>query len=203
MNKEHNHTLNSEIQRNLEEAVLDIFSNGDFHQANMRAIARRVGISFGTIYKYYGSKEKLLFSFIDKWMSELADRQIDHLKGIEDLKEKIRKIIWIQLDYYERNPKVGKIIFMSVPLRSWMKDKSFIKKEFMDIFLQVFREGQAKGYLNPNVRPGKFLDFLFGVIIRSFTMLIYRGQKEKFSNQANEMFEMIWRSISNPDLERR
>lgn len=53
------------IKKRLEETVLDVFSKGDFHQADMRTIARKAGVSFETIYKYYGSKEKLLFSFVE------------------------------------------------------------------------------------------------------------------------------------------
>lgn len=189
-----------EILKRLEAAVLEIFSDQDFHNSDMRTIAKKAGVSFGTIYKYYGSKEKLLFSFIDKWMKELADRQLDHLQGLEDLKEKIRKIVWVNLDFYERNPAIFKILFMTVPQKAWMSDESFIQREFIDVFIGVLKEGQDKGYLNSTVRAGVLLDFIFGVIIRSFLMWVYRGQKESFAVQANTLFEMIWGGISNASL---
>jgi len=191
--------LSPEIRRKLEAAVLDVFSKGDFHQADIRTVARRAGVSFGTIYKYYGSKEELLFTFISNWLNELCERIIDHLRGIENLKEKLRKVFWVELDYYERNPNVGRIVFMTVPMVTWMAHKTFEQKKMINIFLSVLREGQEERVLNPNLRTGVLLDFIHGLILWSFCMWVYRGQKESLSDKANELFEPLWRGISNPE----
>jgi AcrR family transcriptional regulator len=191
--------LNPETRRKLEAAVLDVFSKGDFHQADIRTVAKKAGVSFGTIYKYYGSKEGLLFTFLSNWIDELCERIIDHLQGIENLKEKLRKVFWVQLDYYERNQNMGRILFMTVPMATWMADKTFVQKKMINIFLNVLRQGQEEGVLNPNVRAGVLLDFMYGLVQRSFYMWIYRGQKESLSGQANILFDLIWRSISNSE----
>lgn len=191
--------LSPDVRRRLGEAVLDVFSDGDFHRASVRTVAKKAGVSFSSIYKYYGSKEKLLFSFIDDWMKELAERVIDHLQGIEDIKEKLRKVFWVQLDFYERNPDIGRIIFLTVPWKTWMSDRTFKQKKMMGIYINVLRIGQEIGYLNPNVRAGTLLDFMYGLVWRSFTMWVYRGQREGLASQANVIFEMIWRAISNPE----
>ena len=36
-------------------------------------VARGANVSLQTIYKYYGSKEALLFSCLDVWLGRLAD----------------------------------------------------------------------------------------------------------------------------------
>jgi AcrR family transcriptional regulator len=191
--------LSPEIRKRIEEAVLDVFSKADFHKADIRTVAKKASVSFGTIYKYYGSKEKLLFAVIDGKLSELIERVIDHLKGIEDIKEKMRKTFWLQLDYYERNQNMGRILFMTVPLATWMADKTFVQRKLINIFLNVLRQGQEEGILNPNVRAGTLLDFMYGLVHRSFYMWIYRGQKESLSGQANILFDLMWRSICNPE----
>lgn len=191
--------LSPEVRSRLEEIVLDVFSEADFHRANMRTVAKKAGVSFSSIYKYYGSKEKLVFSFIDDWMKELAERVIDHLQGIEDVKEKLRKAFWVQLDFYERNPDIGRIIFLTVPWKTWMSHRTFKQKKMMDVYVNVLREGQETGYLNSSVRAAALLDFMHGLVWRSFTMWLYRGQREGLASQANVIFEMIWRAISNPE----
>ncbi|CAN2050169.1 TetR/AcrR family transcriptional regulator, fatty acid metabolism regulator protein [Candidatus Magnetomoraceae bacterium gMMP-13] len=188
-----------EIHKRLESAVMEIFSNSDFHKANIRAVARKAGISFSTIYNYYGSKEGLLFAFVDEWLGKLTDRIIDHLKGIENLKEKLRKVFWIQLDYYEQNPELGRILFMTLPMKTWMDDRTFQQKKMTNMFLDVLKQGQKEGILNSNVRAGVLLDFMHGFVQRSFFMWISRGQKESLSEQANILFEMIWQAISKPE----
>lgn len=195
--------LNPEIHQRLEKAVLEVFSNSDFHKASIRDIASRAGVSFTTIYKHFGSKERLVFAFVDIWMGKLTDRIVDHLQGIENLKEKLRKVFWLQLDYYERHQGLGKIVFMTLPMKTWMADETFNQRRMMDLLISVLRQGQEEGVLNSDVRAGTLLDFLMGFVQRSFFMWILRGQKESLSEQANTMFEMVWRGMANPQASAR
>jgi AcrR family transcriptional regulator len=193
--------LKPDIYERLEKAVVEIFSSSDFHKASMRDVARKAGVSFSTIYQYFGSKENLLFSFVDIWLGMLTERIIDHLQGIEDLKEKMRKVLWVQINYYENNPGLAKILFMTLPMKTWMADKTFQQKKMINLYLDVLKKGQEEGVLNPNVRAGTLLDFMLGFVQRSFFMWVSRGQKDHPSEQANMMFEMVWRAISNPECD--
>ncbi len=192
-----NKVFKPEIRKRLESAVLEVFSDSDFHKANIRDVAKKAGVSFSTIYGYYGSKEGLVFAFVNEWLGKLTERISDHLQGLEDLKEKLRKVFWLQLDYYEKNQGLGKILFMTMPMKTWMADKTFQQKKMINLFLEVLRQGQREGILNPDVRAGILLDFMLGFVQRSFFMWVSRGQKESLSAQANQLFEMVWRGISN------
>ena len=190
--------LRPEVRARLEKAVLEIFSQSDFHKANIRDVARRAGVSFTTIYKHYGSKERLLFSFVDIWLGKLTERIIDHLQGIEDLKEKMRKVYWLQLDYYERHEGLGKILFMTLPMQTWMSDQTFRQKRMINLYLEVLKKGQAEGILNPHVRAGVLLDFMLGSVQRAFFMWVSRGQQESLAGQSHVLFDMVWRAIARP-----
>jgi AcrR family transcriptional regulator len=191
--------LRPEVQARLEQAVLEIFSQADFHKANIRDVAKRAGVSFSTIYKYYGSKEGLVFAFVDVWLGLLTERIVDHLQGIEDLKEKLRKVLWLQLDFYERNPHLGRILFMTLPMATWMNDKTFQQKKMIHLYLDVLKKGQEQGILNPKVRAGVLLDFMLGLVQRSFFMWNQRGCREGLASQANVLFEMVWRGMTCAD----
>lgn len=192
--------LNPEVQERLEKAVMEIFSTSDFHKASIRVIAERAGVSFTTIYKHYGSKERLLFAFVNIWMGKLTDRIADHLNGIEDLKEKLRKVFWLHLDYYERNEGLGRILFMTLPMQTWMTDESFDQKKRVNLIIAVLKMGQKQGIINPNVRAGSLLDFMLGFIQRTFFMWIIRGKQESLVENANNLFEMVWQGMANPEL---
>ncbi len=190
--------INPEVLKRLETAVMEIFSSSDFHKANMRDVAKRAGISFSTIYNHFGSKERLLFAFVDTGLGKLTDRIVDHLKGIEDLKEKMRKVLWLQLDYYERHPELGRILFMTVPMKTWIADESFRQKKMINLYLDVLKEGQVRGQLNPDVRAGVLLDFMLGTVQRTFFMWVSRGQQGSLADQTSFLFDMVWRAIANP-----
>ena len=190
--------LRPDVQARLEKAVLEIFSESDFHKANIRDVAQKAGVSFTTIYKHYGSKERLLFSFVDIWLGNLTERIIDHLQGIEDLKEKMRKVYWLQLDYYERHPGLGKILFMTLPMQTWMSDETFRQKRMINLYLEVLKKGQAEGILNPQVRAGVLLDFMLGTVQRAFFMWVSRGQQKSLAGESQVLFDMVWRAIARP-----
>ena len=192
-------TLRPEVKKRLEAAVLDIFSHSDFHKANIRDVAKKAGVSFGTIYKHYGSKERLVFAFVDIWLGKLTERILDHLQGMEDLKEMMRKVMWLQLDYYEKNPGLGRIIFMTLPMQTWMSDETFKQRRMIEAYLNVLRSGQQEGILNPNVRACVLLDLMLGAVQRTFTMWVFRGCRERLAAQNNILFDLVWRAISNPN----
>ncbi|MEJ2158801.1 MAG: hypothetical protein P8X96_26020 [Desulfobacteraceae bacterium] len=69
----------------------------------------------------------------------------------------------------------------------------------INLYLEVLKKGQDDGVLNPNVRAGVLLDFMLGLVQRSFAMWIQRGQKGSLVAEANDLFEMVWRGITHPD----
>jgi len=184
------------FQRRLEPIVLELFAYAGFHRANLRELAKRSGISTRTIYKHFGSKEDLLFFFVDVWLKELTDRISDHLQGMESIKERLRKVFWVQLDFYEKNPDVGRVLFLTVPWQEWLDDKTFKQIKMYGLFLETVRRGQEKGILNSKVRAGSIIDVMQGYVDRSFSMWIYRGQQGTPTENFNQIFEMIWKGIS-------
>jgi len=190
--------LDAETRGRIEQAVLDIFSEREFHRVGLIEIARGANVSLQTIYKYYGSKEALLFSSLDSWLGRLAARMVDHLQGIEDYKEKLRKTFWVVLDFFEKNPKVAQLIMSSVYINTWRRSAAYQSPQLFTAFMRVLGEGRARGVLNDQVDEKILLDYILGVLGRLVQMYIHRGQKKPLTTQANVLFEMLWRAIANP-----
>ncbi|MBM9604360.1 TetR/AcrR family transcriptional regulator [Desulfopila inferna] len=193
-------TLKPDIHKRLEAAVLEVFSRSDFHKASIRDVAERAGVSFTTIYKHYGSKERLVFAFVDVWMGKLTDRIVDHVQGVENLQEKLRKVFWLQIEYYEKHEGLGRIVFMTLPMKTWMADETFEQRRMMNLVVKVLSQGQQEGILNDRVDASVLLDFLMGFVQRSFFMWIQRGKQDSLVEHANIMFGMVWRGILHPRL---
>lgn len=192
--------LNPDIFKRLEGAVLEVFSQSDFHKASIRDVAEKAEVSFTTIYKHFESKERLVFAFVDIWMGKLTDRIVDHIQGVENLQEKLRKVFWLQFDYYEKHEGLGRIVFMTLPMKTWMADETFEQKRMMHLLVKLLDEGQKKGILNDQVDATVLLDFLMGFVQRSFFMWIQRGRQESLVEQANTLFGMVWRGMLSPRL---
>jgi len=135
---------------------------------------------------------------VDEWLNELTEQTVRNLYGVEDTREKLKKIIWTQLDYYERNPEMARILYMTIPYTTWMSTDSFGQKRLADIVLGVMREGLREGLLNPNIKASLMLDVIYGIIRRCFIMWIYRGRKQSLVSQIDTIFEVIWGGVAQP-----
>ena len=196
--REDRNKMDAATKARIEEAVLDIFAEREFHRVGLIEIARGASVSLQTLYKYYGSKEALLFSALDTALGRLAVRMVDHLEGIEDYKERLRKVFWVCLDYFEKNPKVAQIVMSSVYLGTWRKQENFQNPVLFGTFMKVLSEGRAKGVLTDEVDEKYLLDYIMGVMFRLVQMYILRGQREAPTKQAGPLFEMLWRAIAKP-----
>jgi AcrR family transcriptional regulator len=194
--------LDAETKARLEAAVKELFSQQDFHQVNMRCIAQKTGVGLNTIYMHYESKERLLFAFVNEWIQNLDNRLVEHLQGLEDMKEKIRKTIWVILDFYEKNPDIGIIVTMTVPFKTWMTDETFKQKDLSMRVIDLLKEGQNKGVLDPGIPANFMFDILFGVIHRVVYIWLYLKQNESMTSKINMYFDTMWRAIENPEAKK-
>jgi AcrR family transcriptional regulator len=62
-----------ENQRRIEAAALELFTSQGFHGTNNREIAEKVGVSTGTIYTYFPSKEAIFASLAQRYRSHMSE----------------------------------------------------------------------------------------------------------------------------------
>ncbi len=154
--------IDPDTRHRIEDAARVLFAEREFHRVKLIDVARHARISLQTLYKYYGSKETVLFASLDTWLSTLARRMIDHLQGIENFRDRLRKVFWVLLDYFERNPEVAQIILSSVYLNTWREDDTFRQPQLMSVFLGVIEEGRHCRHPHPGGRSGRDLGFHLG-----------------------------------------
>ena len=180
----------------LEKAVLELFSSRDFHEVSLQDVARRANVSLQTIYKYFGSKEALVYTMLDTLLGRLAERMIDHLQGIDDARERLRKTCWVTLDYMVKHPAVMLLMFTAVPVSRHKNIDIYESPELMGAFLGVLKDGQARGVLNSQVSSKVLLDVFMGMVGRVVLMHIVRGEQTPLTDQFNELFHILWRALS-------
>jgi AcrR family transcriptional regulator len=183
----------------IEQAVLDLFSKRDFHEVSLIDVAKAANVSLQTIYKYFGSKEVLVYAMLDVMLGRLAERMIDHLQGIDDARERLRKTCWVTLDYMDKHPAVMLLLFTAVPVSRHTNIRIYESPELMGAFLGVLKDGQARGVLNSRVSSKILLDVFMGIIGRIVLMHIVRREKHALIDQFDDLFNILWRAVSAQD----
>lgn len=180
----------------IEKAVLELFSTRDFHEVSLQEVARSANVSLQTIYKYFGSKEVLVYAMLDVMLVRLADRMIDHLQGIDDVRERLRKTCWVLMDYMDKHPAVMMLLVTAIPASRHRNIRIYESPELMDAFLGVLKDGQARGVLNNRVSSKVLLDVFMGILGRVGLMHIVRADKQPITDQFDELFHILWRAMS-------
>ena len=189
-------TMRTDTLQRIEHAVLSLFSQRDFHEVSLIDVARAAHVSLQTIYKYFGSKEALVYTMLDTLLGRLAERMIDHLQGIDDARERLRKTCWVTLDYMDKHPAVMLLMFTAVPVSRHKNIDIYESPELMGAFLGVLKDGQARGVLNSQVSSKVLLDVFMGMVGRVVLMHIVRGEQTPLTDQFNELFHILWRALS-------
>lgn len=188
--------LKPDVRERIEQAATEIFAEQEFHRVNLSEVAGHANASLQTIYRYYGSKEALLDACLLSGLGKLAERMLDHLQGIETYKDRLRKVFWVVLHFFETEPVIGRMLMNSVYPGSWDSDVTNSQKQLTETFLQVLREGRQQGVLTDAVSEKILLDYFYGVLFRLCQMHLVRGERESLAEQTPVLFEMLWRAIA-------
>ncbi|CCN16801.1 transcriptional regulator, TetR family [Bordetella bronchiseptica MBORD678] len=184
-----------EVAARLDTVVLRMFASLDFHCVDMRSIAREAAMSFATIYRYFQNKEKLLFWFIARWLEPLNQSAKAVMETDKPIEAKLYDRLAVHLQFYEENPNVGRVIFLTVPLERWMRDETFAYREPSKALLREIINGQKNGQLRDDVPGINLLDAYTGMFNRTFLMWEYRQRQYKLTSQLDSVFAILWDGI--------
>ena len=192
-----NRQLPEKHKMRLYPVVLELFSQKDFHKVNIQTISRKSGVSLGTIYKYYSSKEDMLFSILEEYLKEAMEIFILHIKGLKSSKEIFRKILWSTMYFYDRNPGVGVTAFITLPMRTWMQQDAY--KTEVEVWNIFAAEGHQRGDLDPAVDGRLVRELYLMICYRVIHMWYYHGMKWTLVDAVNRDFEFYWKMLAPPD----
>ncbi|MCD6281903.1 MAG: TetR/AcrR family transcriptional regulator [Deltaproteobacteria bacterium] len=96
------------ISREKQSMVLDTaakeFAANGFHKANVNTIASNAGISVGSMYKYFSSKEDLFSETLENGIRMLREDFFDVLDSNVDTFTKIRRIFELPVTFAREKP---------------------------------------------------------------------------------------------------
>lgn len=111
-------------------AALHLFANNGFHATTTAQIAKKAGVSEGTIYKYFDSKEDLLRNILTPGIIELCKGFFIEFDRYDTLDELVDFIIKDRLTFAENNFELVKLLFQELLLNPF--DLSLSQEELIN-----------------------------------------------------------------------
>lgn len=141
--------LREERRKQILDAALTVFGEKGFHAANVSDVAAQAGVSQGTIYWYFESKEELVSAAILSFVKDLAegslaatrvgDTSADKLRALaasmEELTESGSRLFTMFLEFWASSPRREEVASL------WMD----LLDEYKDVFVALVEEGIEAG----------------------------------------------------------
>lgn len=174
------------------------FADNGFENTSIQQIAKKAGISVGSIYKYFENKETMFSMVVHEGMSSLEELLMSLADSSEDILVKAETIIRALLKYSRKNPELIKLYCQLTT-----SDKSEflngisqrIEAVSASIYTVTISKAQETGDVRDDINPAFFaflLDNIF-MMLQFATACDY--YKERFfiytGKQATESDDLI------------
>lgn len=118
------------------EATARILVREGFDRASTNRIAEEAGVSIGSLYQYYPSKEALVAAVIDRHQQELMQVVRNALAEVSalPLEEGVRRLVAVAIDAHRVNPKLHRVLAEQIPRTGRLKNVEAFNRETYALF---------------------------------------------------------------------
>jgi len=162
------HTTNStragDPGEKIQSVALGLFIKNGITGTTTREIARKAGVSEGTIYNYFESKGDLAYRLFVRYMDEFRDVLSEKTSSVTGPEEKLSAAVRAFFGFAEKEPDA--YAYIMIGHYTELRKMPYDKKKPRDIFVEIIGEG---------IREGVFTDmdetlgaaFVIGMITRA------------------------------------
>lgn len=147
-------------------AAETIFAQKGYHEATISDIAKSAGVSEGTIYEYFNTKEALLFQIPENLTRRMRDEALANEGLIRGTANRLRAIAYIYLKVYQENPDYAVVTLLILRSNNKFRETEgwrLIRESFRDIY-KIIEAGIANGEFREDLDPYVALSVLMGTV---------------------------------------
>ncbi len=107
-----------------------------YERASTNKIAQAAGVSIGSLYQYFPSKEALVAAVIDRHQDEMMRviRRALADVGPRPVKSAVRELVKVMIDAHRVNPKLHRVLAEQIPRVGRLKNVAAFEREGLALF---------------------------------------------------------------------
>lgn len=172
------------------DAAINLFRKGGYEACTMRAIADEAGVSLGSAYYYFASKEHLVLGFYQQLSLEQQARVPDICSRTRVFKDRLKSLIRNNLATVENSRELFNDLFRYAadsrsPLNPFSSESSLVRQRAIGMFAAVV-EGSDLKVSNELVAelPGLLWVYYMGIV------LYWLHDKSFAARKTNKLIEL-------------
>jgi AcrR family transcriptional regulator len=186
--------------RGRREAILDaattLFSEVGFNDADTQALAERLGVGKGTLYRCFASKRELFLAAVDRVIRRLHEQIDASTKGIEDPLECICNAIRAYLDFFAARPECVELLIQERALFKDRKKPTYFEYRdrhghfWRNLYQSLIDSERVRAIPVDQIRS-VISQLLYGTVFTNY----FNGQEKSSADQAREIIDIFFRGI--------
>ncbi|WP_432664671.1 TetR/AcrR family transcriptional regulator [Wukongibacter baidiensis] len=149
-------------------ASIDLFSQYGYKAVTTKQIAQTASVNEVTLFRHFGTKQNILEETIDKFVFEVAVKEMFEEGIVWDLEKDLLFIAKAHNEIMTRNRKIFLIMIKEFKILEDEEKNPFIKfpKKLIELLIKYFIEMQNRGLVkkdNPEAQATSLLFMSFGI----------------------------------------
>jgi AcrR family transcriptional regulator len=184
-------------------AATRLFAEEGFHSTSTRKIAAAAGVSEGTLFHYFSTKNALLQAILDDFYAQLIESAQEGIREVMGTRERLLLLAKNHLRALMENQALMMRllqVYLSVDV-NYFRDyrNSAIHQHnyrYTRIFDSVIREGMERGYIRQELELPVFRDLFFGGLEYGMrTLMVRKTSRDKIDAYVEAMINPLWQSM--------
>ncbi|MGO9137469.1 MAG: TetR/AcrR family transcriptional regulator [Syntrophales bacterium] len=182
----------------IREAFRALLEEKEFNRITTAQISKKSGVNEALIYKYFGDKRGLLHQVLRDYLDEYLGQMESELKGIKGTFNKLKKIVWSQMNLYETKRVLAKILLLEVRnYPGYFESESYGQvQRFSRIITELLKEGIKNGEIRNDIPVTSMRQVMLGGIEHLCLPKIIYGKPYSANELTRELCMAIFQGIA-------
>ncbi len=180
------------------ETALHLFVAEGYFNTNVPRLASAAGVSVGTIYHYFRSKEDVAAALFVRHIGEYRDQLLHALEAAGSLEAAIKTAVRETLIFIERDPEVARFLFFARHDEFISADNTHLRPvardELNKYMHALLRQGMRDGYLR-KIPVQAAIATLMGIPFRYGQLWLEGAYKARPTLMGETLAECTWDAL--------
>ena len=195
-----------ERERVILDAAARAFASAGFHATTTRQIASTAGVSEGTVFHYFGSKNDLMLAILDGFYAEVLNPKASQiLDTVMGTRERLRALAL----HHMRSLASDNALMMCLLQVYAGVDLEFrehggesplrkLNRHYVSHLDRILREGMERRELRADLDLRPLRDLFFGTLEYGVRTHLHHHGERGLDAYVDRLLEPIWRSLQTP-----
>jgi TetR/AcrR family fatty acid metabolism transcriptional regulator len=183
-------------------ALRELLKTKDFGSITTSDISSEAGVNESLIYRYFGDKRGLLHGVLSEHLEIFVQMIDSDLKGINGVIDKLRRLIWSTINFYDQNRVFAKILLLEVRShQGYFESKTYqLVKGYTHLVIDIIQEGIDTGEIRDDITPKYTRQIILGSIEHLIIAAIIHNGPIDVDLLQEELCNTIFKGIAKTKL---